>query len=527
MLTHAQPDHFFVPHHHIGAMASFSSRARWAIAIIVAFGGGLLFASNMHWTRLGFAQSKPSLSDVRPIADASNAFVSIADHATPAVVSIQVDSKFKGRSQRMAIPRGMLPPGFEDFGFGQPEPQFQEASGSGFIVSEDGYILTNNHVVTGPDRRTVADKITVQLLDHRSFPARVIGTDPTTDVAVIKIEGKDLPTIPLGDDNTSRVGEWVLAIGNPLGLDFTVTAGIISAKGRSLTGLNTEQYSVTDLIQTDAAINPGNSGGPLVNARGEVIGINSAIASQTGYYAGYGFAIPISLAKRVMDQIIKTGKVRIGILGVAISEVDAGDAAVAGLSSIHGARVQAFQPDTPDNAARKAGLQPNDVIITVDGQTVDRVSTLQRAVRNHAPGETVKLEVMRYGKKLNFSVKLMDRPAETQTAANTASDKGPQGKLGVQLGPLPARSAVPAGFPSRGVMITAVDGLGPANNKLFRNDVITDILYPKSVAGQVNSASDLQAALDKLKAGDYVSLKVSSYTQQGTVSRVVNLQLEK
>lgn len=510
-------------------MASFSTRARWIVAIAVAFGGGLLFASSMHWTGLTFAQSKPSLSDVRPLADANNAFVAIADHATPAVVSIQVDSKFKATRQRSGgIPRGMLPPGFDDFdfGFGQPAPKFEEASGSGFIVSPDGYILTNNHVVTGPDHRTVADKITVQLLDHRSFPARVIGNDPTTDIAVIKIDGKNLPTVPLGDDNSTRVGEWVLAIGNPLGLDFTVTAGIISAKGRSLQGLNTEQYSVTDLIQTDAAINPGNSGGPLVNIRGEVIGVNSAIASQTGYYAGYGFAIPISLAKRVMDEIIKTGKVRIGVLGVAINEVSASDAAVAGLKNIQGALVMGFQPDDNTNAAKRAGLQPNDVIITVDGQSVDRVSTLQRAVRNHAPGETVNLEVMRYGKKMNFSVKLMPRPDDNQTAnASPTATEGAQGKLGIDLSALPARTEVPAGFPSRGVLVSDVDGLGPANGKLFRNDVITDILYPSSVAGAVNSVADLQNALNKLKKGEYISLKVSAYTQQGTVSRVVNLQI--
>jgi len=509
-------------------MASLSTRARWIVAIAVAFVGGLLFASTMHWTGPTFAQSKPSLSDVRPLADANNAFVAIADHATPAVVSIQVDSKFKTTRTRGNAPRGMLPPGFDDFdfGFGQPAPKFQEASGSGFIVTPDGYILTNNHVVTGPDRRTVADKITVQLLDHRSYPARVIGNDPTTDIAVIKIEGKDLPTVPLGNDNTSRVGEWVLAIGNPLGLDFTVTAGIISAKGRSLQGLNTEQYSVTDLIQTDAAINPGNSGGPLVNVRGEVIGVNSAIASQTGYYAGYGFAIPISLAKRVMDEIIKTGKVRIGVLGVAINEVSASDAAVAGLKTIQGALVMGFQPDDNSNAAKRAGLQPNDVIVSVDGQTVDRVSTLQRAVRNHAPGETVKLEVMRYGKKLDYSVKLMPRPDDTHAAdAASATPEGAQGKLGVQLAPLPARSEVPAGFPARGVLVADVDGLGPANNKLFRNDVITDILYPTSVAGVVNNATDVQNALNKLKKGEYISLKVSAVTQQGTVSRVVNLQV--
>ena len=187
--------------------------------------------------------------------------------------------------------------------------------------------------------------MTVTLTDHRTFKAKVVGRDPTTDVAVIKIEGTNLPTAALGNDEGARVGEWVLAIGNPLGLDFTVTAGIVSAKGRGgtdLPGLGRGEYSITDFIQTDAAINPGNSGGPLVNSRGEVIGINSAIASQTGYYQGYGFAIPVTLAKQVMDDIIEHGRVRRAVIGVAISPVDAEDAAVAGLKEITGVKVGGY-----------------------------------------------------------------------------------------------------------------------------------------------------------------------------------------
>ena len=260
-------------------MSSLSSRARWSVAVIAAFLGGLILASGFDWTRYGFAQSKPSAAEVQPLAQASNAFVSIADHVTPAVVSIE--SEYKNDQTRRVRPRN-LPPGMEDF-FDQFQgivPPVGGGQGSGFIVSKDGYILTNNHVVTKDDRITPVDRVTVHLIDQRSFRAKIVGTDPTTDVAVLKIDGRDLPVIPLGDDRNSRVGEWVLAIGNPLGLDFTVTAGIISAKGRSLTGLNTSRYAISDLIQTDAAINPGNSGGPLVNQRGEVIGMNSAIASR-------------------------------------------------------------------------------------------------------------------------------------------------------------------------------------------------------------------------------------------------------
>jgi serine protease Do len=198
----------------------------------------------------------------------------------------------------------------EDFfrQFQMPDNTPRESSGSGFIVSKDGYILTNNHVVAG------ADRLMVTLLDRRVFPARVVGRDSTTDVAVIKIDANDLPTVQLGEDTTAHIGTWVLAIGNPLGLNFTVTAGIVSAKGRQLQGLlnpnGQNPYAIMDYIQTDAAINPGNSGGPLVNLKGQVVGINSAIASGTGYYAGYGFAIPITLARRVMEDLIQYGQVR-------------------------------------------------------------------------------------------------------------------------------------------------------------------------------------------------------------------------
>src|SRR5258705_6639770 len=305
-------------------MASRFSRARFGVAIATAFVFGLLFAWGLYLTRFGFAQeskgAKVAPAQVQALAETGSAFEAIADHVPPAVVSIQTQ-----RVRTNARNRGGQRPGIEDF-FRNFEPQppreeAQEASGTGFIVSKDGYILTNNHVVAD------ADKVTVTLLDKRSFEAKVAGRDPTTDVAVIKVNGADLPVVALGDDNTARVGQWVVAIGNPLGLDFTVTAGIISAKGRSQLNLpGRERYAIQDFIQTDAAINPGNSGGPLVNIRGEVIGINSAIASSTGYNSGYGFAVPITLARQVMEDIIKYGRVRRAILGVSIGEVDPADA---------------------------------------------------------------------------------------------------------------------------------------------------------------------------------------------------------
>src|ERR1700730_17647709 len=393
-------------------MSIASQKARLVVAATTAFIGGLIVASGMNWTKLGFAQSRPSAAQVQPIAEASNAFVAIANNVTPAVVSIEVfragrstSSSQRGRS---GSPQA-VPPGMEDFfrqfdGPQQSRPM--RGQGSGFIVTRNGYILTNNHVVTNADRETIADKVTVKLLDHRVFTAKVVGHDRTTDVAVIKIDGTNFPTLALGNDANSRIGEWVLATGNPLALENTVTAGIVSAKGRSLAELmnpnGTNQYAISDLIQTDAAINPGNSGGPLVNSRGEVIGINSAIASPTGYNAGYGFAIPVTLAKRVMDQLIANGKVRVPALGIGIDDVSQEDAAVAGVKDIRGVLVRNFPED--NTPAKKAGLQPGDVIITADGQPVDRVSTLQRIVRNHNPGETIDIEAMRYGQRKNFRV---------------------------------------------------------------------------------------------------------------------------
>ena len=507
------------------------ARARFGAAVAIAFACGIVFASGFDLTRFGYAQSrsvataKPSVQEVKPISDASNAFVSIAEHVTPAVVSIQAERDARSRTQR--APRRNAPPGLEDF-FQQfdPRQQPQEASGSGFIVSKDGYILTNNHVVENFDR------VSVTLTDHRIFKAKVVGRDPTTDVAVIKIEGKDLPTATLGNDESARMGEWALAIGNPLGLDFTVTAGIVSAKGRGgtdLPGLGRGDYSITDFIQTDAAINPGNSGGPLVNSRGEVIGINSAIASQSGYYQGYGFAIPVTLAKQVMDDIIEHGRVRRAVIGVAISPVDAEDAAVAGLKEITGVKVGGYSGD--NSPARAAGLEAGDIIISADGKPTDRVSTLQRIIRGHEPGETVTVEVMRYGTKKTFRVKLAEAPSETAVAARESEDDSAApasgisyDKIGVRLEPVSAEFARANRIAeaNRGVRVVDVNASGPARNRLFPNDIITAVLFP-APRKEVRSIDDLQGVLSRAKDGDYISLLI--FDAQRNTTRVANIRV--
>jgi serine protease Do len=527
-------------------MSRSFTRIRFGAAVVTAFVGGLVFASGFDFTRFGYAQQSGvvtksvarTTSAPPAVSDLSNAFVDIAGRVTPAVVSIEAERDARVRrtpreQQQQQPQRRNVPPGLEDF-FQQFDPRQQQgpaqASGSGFLVTQDGYILTNNHVVDNFDR------VNVTLTDHRVFKAKVIGRDPTTDVAVIKIDaGNNLPVAAMGDDASLRVGEWVVAIGNPLGLDFTVTAGIVSAKGRSSTEmpvLQGNRYNISDFIQTDAAINPGNSGGPLVNIRGEVVGINSAIATGTGYYQGYGFAIPITLAKNVMDDIIKHGRVRRAVLGIEITEVQPEDAAVAGLKEIYGVKVGGFSGD--ESPGRRAGLEPGDVIIAADGKQTDRVSTLQRIIRAHEPGETVSVDVMRYGSKKSFRVKLAEAPTEEQVAAdNDRADSTPAErginyeKLGVTLEPVSAEFARANRLTDeqRGLRVVDVSPSGPARGKLIENDVILEIIYP-TPRRPVRSAADLQSAMSKMKSGDYISLFVLLPRGQQQQTRVVNLRVE-
>jgi serine protease Do len=517
------------------SMASRFSRSRFGAAVVTAFLCGLLFASGFDLTRFGFAQDgkggKVASSQVQSLAETGSAFEAIADHVTPSVVSIQTQ-----RLRTNARSRGQRP-GIEDFfrNFEQQAPQreeAQEASGTGFIVSKDGYILTNNHVVAD------ADKVTVTLLDKRTFQAKVIGRDPTTDVAVIKIDGTNLPVATLGDDNVARVGQWVVAIGNPLGLDFTVTAGIISAKGRPLRGLLGSRYEITDYIQTDAAINPGNSGGPLVNIRGEVVGINSAIASSTGFYAGYGFAIPVTLAKQVMDDLIAYGKVRRSVIGVAIADATAADAKAAGLNDVTGVLVQTYSFDPIDDSpAKRAGIEPGDVIVAADGKPTDRVSTLQRIVRTHKPGETVTFDVMRFGSRKSFRVKLAEAPEAQQQMASAAPgsprpDVAPTearrfDKIGIAVEPVSpelvnrARVAEPY---RRGLIVSDVSVTGPAYRKLFADATILMQVINPGPKRELRSAADLDAVLSRLRPGDLVTFMVYDLGQDSP-PRAVTVQV--
>lgn len=519
-------------------MSRANARVKVAGLATAAFVGGVIVAAGFNLTPFGYAQSgtvvaqKPSAQAVQPMVDASNAFVSIAEHVTPGVVQITTERKARATSPLRRRGQQQAPPGMEDFfrQFEQQPPQGPvEGSGSGFIVSRDGYILTNNHVVEN------ADVVNVALLDKRVFKAQVIGRDPTTDVAVIKIEGTGFPTVALGMDETTRVGEWVLAIGNPLGLDFTVTAGIVSAKGRSgdLKALYASNYAIVDYIQTDAAINPGNSGGPLVNIRGEVIGINSAIASPTGVNAGYGFAIPITLAKSVMNDLIKYGKVRRAVIGVTITEVHPEDAQAAHLKEIRGALVGGYNPPDGSSPAQKAGIEPGDIIVAVDSKPIDRVATMQRIIRDHKPGDVVDIDVNRFGTPKSFKVKLGEAPNDEQVAAAMDERAAPArpssfDKLGVDVQQVTPELARQADLTEaqRGLIIKDVDTNGPAFRRLFRGQIILEVLAP----GQrrtIRTPADFDQALDQLKSGDVISLLVFTPEVQPKSTSVVNIRIEK
>src|ERR1043165_643670 len=296
--------------------------------------------------------------------------------------------------------------------------------GSGFIVSPDGYILTNAHVVSE------ADDVTVRLTDRREFPAKVVGFDPHSDVAVIKIDAKNLPTVRIGDPAQLRPGEWVLAIGSPFGLDNSATAGIVSATSRAVGGEDT----YVPFIQTDVAVNPGNSGGPLFNLRGEVIGMNSMIVSRTGGYMGLSFAITIDVANDVREQLIKAGHVVRGRIGVAVQDVNAQLAQSFGLDRLHGALVSAVEKDSP---AAKAGVKPGDVILAVNGHDVDRVGDLRNQVSQTKPGSTADLRVWRDGKEslLKAQVDELQEKEPVRTAARQAGGDE-TAKLGIAVRPL-------------------------------------------------------------------------------------------
>ena len=508
--------------------------------IVLAFLVGLLLAGVLDLPGSSAAQQQatraaaattgpppPSSSAVTSLQSLSEAFASVAEAVKPSVVFIK--SGKRNASANDSQPQFQVPPGFEQFmpRLPQMQPEFQEAAGSGFIVSKDGYILTNHHVVDG------SDEVTVRLLDRREFKAKVIGTDAGTDLAVLKIDATNLTPAPLGDSDAARVGEWVLAVGNPLGenLTFTVTSGIISAKGRTLSLPNVSDRSIQDFIQTDAAINPGNSGGPLVSTSGRVLGVNSAIASRTGFYSGYGFAIPINLARQVMDQIISHGEVRRSVLGIAVRNASANDAAYVGLPDIRGVLVEDFGSDT--SAAKRAGLEAGDIIITVEGKPVEYVGQLQQRIAFRKPGETVKVEVARKGGvRKTYDVRLQTMPGVTAVAdrrggdANDDSGAGAtMGRLGVTVAPVTEEDAARFDLTAaqRGLVVTDVAAGGPSWGELVDADRGGPDIILEVEGKPVRSTAQLSELLKSMKPGEIVSLRV--YNTQAKNRRVERVRL--
>ena len=508
--------------------------------IVLAFLVGLLLAgvldlpgstaAQQQATRAAAATSPalPSSTSVTSLQNLSEAFASVAEAVKPSVVFIK-SGKRNTSDEDSPQPPFQVPPGFEQFmpRLPQTQPEFQEAAGSGFIVSRDGYILTNDHVVDG------SDDVTVRLLDRREFKAKVIGTDPGTDLAVLKIDATNLTPAPLGDSDAARVGEWVLAVGNPLGenLTFTVTSGIISAKGRTLSLPNTSDRSIQDFIQTDAAINPGNSGGPLVSTSGRVLGVNSAIASRTGFYSGYGFAIPINLAHQVMDQLISHGEVRRSVLGIAVRNASANDAAYVGLPDIRGVLVEDFGSDT--SAAKRAGLEAGDIIITVDGKPVEYVGQLQQRVAFRKPGETVKVEVARKGGvRKTYDVRLQTMPGVTAVADRRGGDDADgtgagaaMGRLGVTVAPVTEEDAARFDLTAaqRGLVVTDVAAGGPSWGELVDADRGGPDIILEIEGKPVKSTAQMSEMLKGMKPGEIVSLRV--YNTQAKNRRVERVRL--
>ena len=371
------------------------------------------------------AQTAPVQSAAAPQARALPDFTALVEQNGPAVVNISTTAKVRTSAQEQ-IPGEPGDPFYEFFRrFQIPAPQgdqLRRGVGSGFIVSADGYILTNAHVIDD------AAEVTVKLTDNREFTAKVVGADKRTDVALVKIDAKNLPVVRIGEAAKSRVGEWVAAIGSPFGLENTVTAGIISAKSRSLPDENYVPF-----IQTDVAINPGNSGGPLFNMAGEVIGINSQIYSRTGGYMGLSFAVPIEVAMKVKNDLQKYGKVSRGRLGVTIQGVTQELADSFGLKKPKGALVAAVEPKSP---AEKAGIKTGDIILAVDGRDIENSIELPRVIGESRPGTQVKLKVWRQGETKDLTASLGEMPAEKVARADTGGSKSQSGKLGVAVRPL-------------------------------------------------------------------------------------------
>jgi serine protease Do len=438
------------------------------------------------------ATREPVATDPGVVQALSAAFRNAAQMTLPAVVSIEVEAV---REQTARTPF-QLPFGFED----SRDPMPSRGFGTGFVFRSDGYILTNNHVVAD------AQRVTVRFQDRSQAQATVVGRDPNSDVAVVKVDRTDLPTVNLGNSDQTMVGDWVVALGFPLNFQgtATVTAGIVSAKGRNLDILarnGASREAIEQFIQTDAAINPGNSGGPLIDLNGNVIGINSAIASPTGYFSGYGFAIPINIARSMAEDLIRYGEVRRPQLGVGVRNVSDDDRDALHLPGLAGALVSEITPGKP---AEEAGLELGDVIVRVDNARIDESGQLIELLNNqYDPGDRIAIEVIREGKEHTFNVTLDTfEPAVAASDRPRARDTRGVSRLGFRVADLTPQIARSLNIDAReGVVVTEIDPRGPA--------VVPGGTLIEEVNGQeIKSVADLEEIANGLDSGDVVSLIV-------------------
>jgi serine protease Do len=433
------------------------------------------------------AQNNPAIeSDAHQPLAASASYADLVERVAPAVVTVRSEKKVAAQAQNMPLDNEMMR---QFFGGQMPQtkqkPQIERGLGSGVIVEANGTILTNNHVVDG------ASQVKVDLPDKRTFDAKVVGTDAASDLAVLKIDAKDLPTLPLGDSDKVRVGDVVLAIGNPLGLRQTVTSGIISAKGRQ-TGLSDGSFE--DFLQTDAPINQGNSGGALVNLNGELVGINSQILSPSGGSIGIGFAIPSNMAKSVTAQLIKDGKVHRGMLGIGIQDVTAALAENFGLKEIRGVIVNSVTSNSP---AEKAGLKQGDVITSLNGGAVKDGNELRNKIAQTAPGTEVSIGYLRGGGgEQTAKLSLGEFQAKTDVSNNNPANVEPtQGKLGLSLEPITPQIAQQLNLKnvSSGLVVGDVQAGSPADEAgIAQGDVILEVNHQP-----VKTIAEMKAAMEK------------------------------